>query len=427
MTTDVAARKVIARLGAALGADLSVRLWTGEVVPLTPDARDDLRIVVAGPDVLKRFLLRPGAETAFRLIAEGRLAVEGGSPLDALDRIDHGRLVHVRKALDLTALAREAWPLLFTASSPADSAPSADPEAGRGRDRAGRADADFIRFHYDVGNDFYALFLDPLHVYSSAAFAPGSQENGADDLDAAQIRKLDRICRKLDLKPGDRLLDVGCGWGALAIHAATHFGATVHGVTLSPAQLQFAQARVDALGLTDRITLELKDYRDLTGAFDAVSQIEMFEHLGFRNHDLHFQTVHRLLKPGGLYLHQASIRRGGVRPGPPGRPARAITRFIFPGGELDTLAMTIDGLARWRFEVLDVETLRPSFERTLREWSSRLYARREEAERLIGPARTQLWLAYFALFARGFERGVVSVHQTLARRHRPGRHGPIFR
>jgi cyclopropane-fatty-acyl-phospholipid synthase len=417
-----AARAVVARLGAALGADLSVRLWTGETIPLVPGARDDLVIPLAGPDVLKRFLLRPGAETAFRLIAEGRLRVEGGSPLEVLDRIDHGRLVHVRKSLDLPALVREAWPLLFVPSLPGESTPSADPEAGRGRDRAGRTDADFIRFHYDVGNDFYALFLDPEHVYSSAAFAPDT-----DDLDAAQIRKLDCICRKLDLKPGDRLLDIGCGWGALAIHAARTFGATVHGVTLSPAQLAFAQARVDALGLSDRITLELKDYRDLTGTYDAVSQIEMFEHLGFRNHDLHFQTVHRLLKPGGLYLHQASIRRGGVRPGPPGRPARAITRFIFPGGELDTLAMTIDGLARHRFEVLDVETLRPSFERTLREWSARLYARRDEAEALVGPARVQLWLAYFALFARGFERGVVSVHQTLARRHRPGRHGPVFR
>lgn len=422
MSAEHAARKAIARLGAALGADLSARLWTGEIVPLIPGARHDLVVVIAGPEVVKRILLAPGAETAFRLMAEGRLRVEGGSPLEALDRIDHGRLVHLRKALDRKALAREAWPLLFVPSRPRESAPSADPETGRGRDRAGRADADFIRFHYDVGNDFYALFLDPEHVYSSAAFS-----SEADDLDAAQIRKLDRICRKLDLKPGDRLLDIGCGWGALAIHAATRFGASVHGVTLSPAQLSFARNRVEALGLSDRITLELRDYRDLMGTWDAVSQIEMFEHLGFRNHDLHFQTVHRLLKPGGLYLHQASVRRGGVRPGPPGRPARAITRFIFPGGELDTLAMTVDGLARHRFEVLDVETLRPSFERTLREWSARLHARKAEAEALVGPARTQLWLAYFALFARGFERGVVSVHQTLARRHKPGRHGSIFR
>ena len=422
MSADAAARRVLLRLGAALSADLSVRLWTGEILPLVPGARDDLRIRIGGPDALKRFLLRPGAETAFRLIAEGRLAVEGGSPLEALDRIDHGRLVHLRRALDLGALAREAWPLLFVPSRPGDAGPSADPRAGRGRDRAGRRDADFIRFHYDVGNDFYALFLDPERVYSSAAFAPE-----ADDLDAAQIRKLDRICRKLNLKPGDRLLDVGCGWGGLAIHAARDFGATVHGVTLSPAQLRFAQDRVAALGLSDRITLELKDYRDLDGVYDAVCQIEMFEHLGFRNHDLHFRTVHRLLKPGGLYLHQASIRRGGVRPGPPGRPARAITRFIFPGGELDTLAMTVDGLTRHAFEVLDVETLRPSFERTLREWSARLHARRAEAEAMIGAARVQLWLAYFALFARGFERGVVSVHQTLARRRKPGRHDPVFR
>jgi cyclopropane-fatty-acyl-phospholipid synthase len=419
---------VIRRLGAAFQADLSVRLWTGETIPLGPDARADLCLVVAGPDALKRFLLAPGVETAFHLIGEGRLRIEGGSWLDALDRIDHGRLVHLRASLDLAALVREAWPLLFVPSRPDEVAPGwAEAEAGRGRDRADRADADFIRFHYDVGNDFYALFLDPERVYSSAAFAPEPEDGGPDDLDAAQIRKLDRICRKLNLQPGDRLLDVGCGWGGLAIHAARHFGAAVHGVTLSPAQLAFARARVDDLGLADRITLELKDYRDLDGRYDAVSQIEMFEHLGFRNHDLHFRTVHRLLKPGGLYLHQASIRRGGVRPGRPGRAARAITRFIFPGGELDTLAMTVDGLARHGFETLDVETLRPSFERTLRIWSARLHARRDEAEVMVGRARTDLWLAYFALFARGFERGVVSVHQTLARRRTPGRHGPIFR
>jgi cyclopropane-fatty-acyl-phospholipid synthase len=419
---------VIRRLGAALRADLSVSLWSGETIPLGPDARADLCLVVAGPDALKRFLLAPGVETAFHLIGEGRLRIAGGSWLDALDRIDHGRLVHLRANLDPAALAREAWPLLFVPSRPDGAAPGwSDAEAGRGRDRAGRADADFIRFHYDVGNDFYALFLDPERVYSSAAFAPEPEDGGPDDLDAAQVRKLDRICRKLNLQPGDRLLDIGCGWGGLALHAARRFGATVHGVTLSPAQLAFARARVEDLGLGDRITLELKDYRDLDGRYDAVSQIEMFEHLGFRNHDLHFRTVHRLLKSGGLYLHQASIRRGGVAPGRPGRAARAITRFIFPGGELDTLAMTIDGLARHGFETLDVETLRPSFERTLRVWSARLHARRDEAEAMVGRARTDLWLAYFALFARGFERGVVSVHQTLARRRTPGRHGPVFR
>lgn len=421
-TADAAARAVVARFAQALDADLSVRLWTGEVLPLGRNARDDIILAVAGPDAFKRFLIRPGVETAFRLIAEGRVRVHGGSPLDALDRLDHGRLVHVRRSLDRAALIRDAWPLLLVGSRARAVPAWADPLAGRGRDRRTRADADFIRFHYDVGNDFYGLFLDPERVYSSAAFG-----GGAEDLDAAQLRKLDRICRKLNLKPGDRLLDIGCGWGGLAVHAARAFGAVVHGVTLSPAQLEYAQDRVRRLGLEDRITLQLADYRDLEGRHDAVCQIEMFEHLGFRNHDLHFSTVRRLLKPGGLYLHQASIRRGGVRPGPPGRAARAITRFIFPGGELDTLAMSVDGLARHGFEVLDVETLRASFERTLRTWSARLYARRDEAESMVGRARTDLWLTYFALFARGFERGAVSVHQTLARRHRPGRHQPVVR
>ncbi len=204
----------------------------------------------------------------------------------------------------------------------------------------------------------------------------------------------------------------------------------MHGVTLSPAQLEYGQAEVARQGLDDRVTLELVDYReiDVEGVYDAVSQVEMFEHLGFRNHDAHFARVHRLLKPGGLYFHQASVRRGHGpedRNGAP-RPTattRTITRFIFPGGELDTLGMTTAAMGRHGFEVLDVQTLREHFERTLRIWSQRLYDNRERAEALAGAPRTRLWLVYFALFARGFQRGAVNVHQTVARRHRPGPSG----
>lgn len=421
-----AARRVIAHIAEHLQADLSIRLWNGEVLPLGPGARDDIQLVVAGPQALRALILRPGLATLFRLFATGSLAVEGGSPLEALDRIDHGRLMHLRKRLNLWAVARTALPLLLTPGDHRETVPAwHDARDGEGQGHALRRDADFIRFHYDVGNEFYGLFLDPAMIYSSAVFP----HEGA-GLDEAQRHKLNLICRKLNLKPGQRLLDIGCGWGGLACHAARHYGVEVRGVTLSPAQLAYGQAEVTRQGLEGQVTLELRDYRSLdeVGAYDAVSQVEMFEHLGFRNHAAHFGLVHRLLKPGGLYFHQASVRRGhgpADRNGAP-RPTattRTITRFIFPGGELDTLGMTTAALGRHGFEVLDVQTLREHFERTLRIWSQRLYDNRERAAALAGAPRTRLWLVYFALFARGFQRGAVNVHQTVARRHRPGPSG----
>jgi cyclopropane-fatty-acyl-phospholipid synthase len=199
-------------------------------------------------------------------------------------------------------------------------------------------------------------------------------------------------------------------------------------VTLSEEQLAFANAKIQRLGLQDRITLELKDYRDLTMTeqFDAVSQVEMFEHVGFANHDRHFQEMRRLLKPGGLYFHQASVRRGGRDANniaPQTNATRTIGRFIFPGGELDTIGMTVTNLGRLGFEVLDVEDLREHFQATTAEWSRRLMARREEAVRLVGEERTRLWLIFFAMCAKGFERGSILVYQTVAQRRRAGPSG----
>lgn len=421
-----AARRLAGQVAGALQADLSLRLWDGSVVPLGDQAPDDIQLVIAGPEALRALILKPGLASLFRLFATGALAVEGGSPLDALDRIDHGRLMHLRKRLNLWAMARAALPLLLTPGDRSATVPDwHDARDGEGQGHERRRDADFIRFHYDVGNDFYGLFLDPAMIYSSAVFP----HDGA-GLEEAQRHKLDLICRKLNLKPGQRLLDIGCGWGGLACHAARHYGARVQGVTLSPAQLEYGRAEVARQGLGDRVTLELVDYRDINveGVYDAVSQVEMFEHLGFRNHDAHFARVRRLLKPGGLYFHQASVRRGHGRADRNGAPrptatTRTITRFIFPGGELDTLGMTTAALGRHGFEVLDVQTLREHFERTLRIWSQRLYDNREAASALAGAPRTRLWLVYFALFARGFQRGAVNVHQTVARRHRAGASG----
>ena len=415
-----AARRLVAHVAERLGANLSVQLWNGEILPLCPGAADDIRIVIARPDAVRRLLLRPGLTTVFQLVGAGDLAVEGGSPLDAADRWDHAAAVSLARRLDRALVLKCALPFLLRKGDPAGVAPAWTENDGVGADRARRRDGDFIRFHYDVGNDFYALFLDPEMVYSSAVFPDADTT-----LEQAQTHKLDLICRKLRLRPGQRLLDIGCGWAGLACWAARHYGVQVHGVTLSRAQLDYGLEKVARLGLQDRVTLELRDYRDITDweTYDAISQVEMFEHLGFAQHDAHFRHVRRLLKPGGLHFHQASIRRDGATSLKPTPTTRAITRFIFPGGELDSLGMTMAGLGKAGFEVLDVETLREHFWKTLRVWSSRLYDRRAEAEALVGAPRTRLWLLYFALFAKGFERGAVNVHQTVARKRTPGASG----
>jgi cyclopropane-fatty-acyl-phospholipid synthase len=304
----------------------------------------------------------------------------------------------------------------------AASAPSFD-DSVPATPASGRDDKAMISFHYDVSNDFYALFLDPEMVYSCGYFADHNMS-----LEEAQTLKLDRICQKLRLAPGDRMLDIGCGWGGLMAHAVTKYGVTVHGVTLSKEQLAFCEAKVARLGIADKVRLELRDYRELESSakYDRISQIEMFEHVGLDNHEAHFRTVHRLLRPRGTYLHQASTRRATLNPAEFRKESpyvKVIRRYIFPGGDLDHIGMSTTNLERYGFEVHDVESMREHFALTLRHWERRLFERRAEGERLAGRDRTRLWLIYFAMFAKSFERGTNSVFQTVATRRHSGASG----
>ncbi|UVO49574.1 cyclopropane-fatty-acyl-phospholipid synthase family protein [Sphingomonas sp. SUN019] len=413
------ARALIAHIALHLQADCSVELWNREVLPLGRDARDDIRIVIASPAAIGRLVRSPRLTTLVEVYLAGGIDITGGSPLEALGRWEHLRAVHLKRHVDRALVLRHALPFLRE-RTPEDAglgfAARVKRIAGRGRD-----DQAMIQFHYDVSNAFYALFLGEEMQYSSAVFADVDE-----DLDVAQRRKLDLICTKLRLAPGKRLLDIGCGWGGLAAHAADHYGATVHGVTLSAAQLEAARARTERFG--DRVTLELRDYRTLDApeSYDAIAQIGMFEHVGIDNHDTFFAQMARLLTPGGLYLHQATTRRATRDLSKFRRQSaymKVINRWIFPGGELDYVGMTATNVERWGFEVRDVETMREHYHLTLKAWSERLYARRDEASTEAGVTRTRLWLLYFALSCMGFWRGVLCDFQTLAQKKVTGLSG----
>ena len=268
---------------------------------------------------------------------------------------------------------------------------------------------DAIQFHYDVSNAFYALWLDPAMVYSCAYF-----EQAGDDLGLAQQAKLDLICRKLRLKPGDRLLDIGCGWGALVIHAAQHYGVDAHGVTLSAQQLELARQRIAQAGLEDRVTVEARDYRDLQGdsVYDKVASVGMFEHVGLKNLPVYFSTVHRLLKPSGLFLNHGITH--DVEGWSKTSSTEFINRYVFPDGQLDTVSNIQRGMERARFEIADVEALRPHYALTLRHWVSRLEEHHLQALQYVSESTYRVWRLYMAASALEFESGELGIYQVLA-------------
>ncbi|MFJ8016380.1 class I SAM-dependent methyltransferase [Streptomyces sp. NPDC096339] len=276
------------------------------------------------------------------------------------------------------------------------------PQHSKGRDRQA------VSHHYDVGNEFYERVLGPSMVYSCAYWTPGGS------LEEAQYDKLDLVCRKLALRPGDRLLDVGCGWGSMAVHAAREYGVRVTGVTLSREQAAYALKRVADEGLTELVEIRIQDYRDVKdGPYDAVSSIGMAEHVGAERYQDYARTLHALLRPGGRLLnHQIA------RPPEPDEDAYRIDEFIdayvFPDGELSPLGSTVGELERAGFEVRDVEALREHYGLTLRAWVARLEAHWDECARLTSPGRARVWQLYMAACALGFERGRLGVNQVLA-------------
>jgi cyclopropane-fatty-acyl-phospholipid synthase len=392
-----------------------IRLWTGLTLPAV--GRPPFTLVLRHPATLRRMFSPPIERSLGEAFMYGDYDLEGD--LIAAFTLFHVIFERPRSLTNMIDIAHDLLTLL--GDGPAR-------PIGRGRARLSGVkhsparDRAAVQYHYDVGNEFYALWLDRAMQYSCAYFPTGME-----DLDTAQERKLDLICRKLRLQPGERLLDIGCGWGGLAQYAAEKFGAQVVGITLSEKQAAYANAMLNRAGLADRVTVRLQDYRAVQdGPFDKIVSIGMFEHVGRSQMPGYFAQAYRLLKPGGLFLNHGIAYWPGVQKGQPklNGPSEWIAQwllgtssfsqsYIFPDGELEAVSEVNLLAEQGGFEVRDVENLREHYARTLRHWVKRLERQRSEAIRLADEVTYRTWRFYMAAAAYGFEAGYTSVDQTL--------------
>ncbi|MGW0884542.1 class I SAM-dependent methyltransferase [Streptomyces sp. NPDC002671] len=408
--TDAASR--LRRLSEQLlGVPLPVRLraWDGSQAG-PPEAP---ALVLRNRRALRRMMFKPGELGLARAWVSGDLEIEGDlySALDAMaglvwERGEGARgLTQALRDPGVRAAVRE---LLKLTGPPVPPAPPREEVRRRRHLHTRHSDKRAISHHYDVGNDFYALVLGPSMVYSCAYWEDGGT------LESAQRDKLELICHKLGLTPGQRLLDVGCGWGSMAIHAAREHGVSVVGITLSQEQAAYARKRVADEGLTDRVEIRVQDYRDVTdGPYDAISSIGMAEHVGAERYLDYASELYGLLKPGGRLLNHQIARRP-QRDESSYRVDEFIDAYVFPDGELAPLGTTVTQLERAGFEVRDVESIREHYARTLRRWVTNLEADWDRAVRLTSPGRARVWRLYMAACALAFERNRIGVNQVLA-------------
>jgi cyclopropane-fatty-acyl-phospholipid synthase len=411
-------RALLAHARERLGLDIGVVLWDGSTVPsdLAPGA---VAISIADEGVVGALLRRPNLETLGNLWVANRIDIRNGSLFDLARARPKVRTREFRKTLDKGLLIRTLSKFLFVPRGgpwPLTDIPSERPSDGSPAENKKN-----IGYHYDVSNEFYALWLDQEMVYTCAYCTDWNN-----DIDQMQQDKLEMICRKLRLKPGETLLDIGCGWGALSCYAAQHYGVKAYAVTLSEQQVAYGQEKIKRLGLGDRVRMELKDYSTVEGTFDKVAAIGIQEHIGIDNYPKYYQTVQRLLKHDGLFLHHAIVRpaKRDDRAFRRKRPEFALlTKYVFPGGELDYIGNTLTMLERHGFEVHDVEGWREHYQRTCKLWHDRLLVNYDAAVREVGVVKTRIWLVYLAACSIAFERNTVGLYQTLSSKKRRGPSG----
>lgn len=417
-----------------LGVPLPVRIRAWDRSESGPPGAPTL--VIRHRRALRRMMFRPGELGLARAWVAGDLDIEGDL-YEALDRLagliwERSDAPAPHRAPVLRALARPeiraaARELLALAGAPVPPAPPAEEvRRRRGPLHTLRRDKEAISHHYDVGNDFYALVLGPSMVYSCAYW--GTAEDGVATLEDAQRDKLDLICRKLGLEPGARLLDVGCGWGSMVLHAAREYGVRAVGITLSEEQATFARKRIAEAGLADRVEIRVQDYREIHDEpFDAISSVGMAEHVGRTQYAEYADALYVRLKPGGRLLNHQIARR----PVPDEEAYHVdefIDRYVFPDGELAPLGRTVGQLEEAGFEVRDVEAIREHYALTLRRWVANLEEHWDEAARLTSPGRARVWRLYMAACALSFERNRIGVNQVLAvRTPEPGASGMPLR
>jgi cyclopropane-fatty-acyl-phospholipid synthase len=383
---------------------IRLRAWDGsEAGPAGPPV-----VVLRRRRALRRLLWSPGELGLARAYVTGDLDVEGDLA-DGLRRAWHAAPAGARGRLGPRSAIRAAGTAAHLGALGTPPAPPASEARLHGRRHTVRRDRAAIAHHYDLSNDFYALLLDETMAYSAAYFEKPDQA-----LPDAQRAKLDLVCRKLDLRPGQHLLDVGCGWGSLILHAAEHYGVRATGVTLSAQQRDFVAKRVADRGLAERVEVRLQDYRELSGRFDGVSSIEMGEHVGEDQYPRYADVLFGALRPGGRLVLQQMSRHAGTAPG--GGPF--IESYIAPDMHMRPLPATLAHLERAGFEIRDVQALREHYVSTVQHWINTLEARWPEFVNLTDEETARVWRLYLAGGALAFESGRMGVDQITAVRTR---------